>query len=245
MNPEVESTFREHGDRRRHLIFRWILLTFLSTGLIASLHFGVSEFLTIGFFQQRMGSFQRLYAAQPSETIAVFLGIYVLITASSIPGATVLALAAGALFGFSLGTILVSFASTLGATLALLVSRHLLRDFVRSKFPARMEQITEGFQKGESLYLLSLRLVPVFPFFLVNLSMGLTSIHPFKFAWLSQIGMLPGTLIYVNAGTQLAKISSVNDVFTPSIAFSLALIGIVPILIKVASLRGRKKPGGT
>ena len=160
----------------------------------------------------------------------------------SIPGATVLTIAAGAFFGLGIGLVLVSFASTIGATLAFLVSRFLFRDWVEEKFGNRLRPINEGLKREGSFYLFSLRLIPIFPFFIINLVMGLTPLKTWTFYWVSQLGMLPGTIVYVNAGTQLAQVDSLSEVASPSLLISFALIGILPLFSKwlVTFLKSRK-----
>jgi uncharacterized membrane protein YdjX (TVP38/TMEM64 family) len=149
-----------------------------------------------------------------------------------LPGASPLGLAGGALFGFWTATFLVSFASTIGATLSCIVSRFLLRDWIQSRFGDRIAKVNEGIEKEGAFYLFTLRLIPAFPFWMINLAMGLTKMPLFKFYWVSQIGMLPGTMVFVNAGTELAKIESVKGIFSPGLIISFALIGIFPIAVK-------------
>ena len=163
---------------------------------------------------------------------AVYFLAYLAITAFSIPGAAVVTLLGAALFGFWASLILVSFASTLGATLAFLSSRFLLRDWVQSKFGDKLSAINLGVEKDGAFYLFSLRLIPVFPFFLINLLMGLTPISTARFYLVSQIGMLPGTAVYLNAGTQLAQIDSLSGIVSPSVLASFALLGLFPIVAK-------------
>ena len=160
---------------------------------------------------------------------ASYFFAYIAITAFSIPGATVVTLLGAALFGFWTSIILVSFASTLGATLAFLSSRFLLRDWVQRKFGDKLSAINQGVENDGSFYLLSLRLIPIFPFFLINLLMGLTPLSTARFYLASQIGMLPGTVVYLNAGTQLAQIESLSGIVSPSVLASFALLGLFPI----------------
>lgn len=157
---------------------------------------------------------------------------YVTITAFSVPGAAVVTLLGAALFGFWTSLILVSFASTIGATLAFLSSRYLLRDWVQSKFGERLTAINQGVERDGAFYLFSLRLIPVFPFFLINLLMGLTPIATLRFYLVSQLGMLPGTAVYLNAGTQLAQIDSLSGIVSPSVLISFALLGLFPVIAK-------------
>ena len=164
--------------------------------------------------------------------IGLFTLIYVISTALSLPGATILTLAGGAIFGVWTGLIIVSFASTIGATFAFLASRFLFRDLILNRFKEKLESINQGIQKEGAFYLFTLRLVPLFPFFLINLVMGLTPISVMTFFFVSQIGMLPGTLVYVNAGTQIAQIDSLKGILSPGILFSFILIGILPLISK-------------
>ena len=157
---------------------------------------------------------------------------YVTVTAFSVPGAAVVTLLGAALFGFWTSLILVSFASTIGATLAFLSSRYLLRDWVQSKFGEKLTAINQGIERDGAFYLFSLRLIPVFPFFLINLLMGLTPIATLRFYLVSQLGMLPGTAVYLNAGTQLAQIDSLSGIVSPSVLISFALLGLFPVIAK-------------
>jgi uncharacterized membrane protein YdjX (TVP38/TMEM64 family) len=175
--------------------------------------------------------------------IAGYFIVYVLTTSLSLPGASPLGIVGGALFGFWTATLVVSFASTIGATLACFVSRFLLRDWVQSKFSDKIAKVNEGIEKEGAFYLFTLRLIPIFPFWMINLVMGLTKMPLSRFYWVSQIGMLPGTMVYVNAGKELAKIESVKGIFSPSLIISFALLGIFPIAVKklVAFYRKRKE----
>ncbi|HDY7830632.1 TVP38/TMEM64 family protein [Vibrio vulnificus] len=158
--------------------------------------------------------------------------IYVGLTAFSVPGATVVTLLGAALFGFWYSLLLVSFASTIGATIAFLSSRYLLKDWVQARFGDKLSAINQGVEKDGAFYLFSLRLIPVFPFFLINLLMGLTPISIGRYYLTSQIGMLPGTAVYLNAGTQLADINSLSGILSPTVLASFALLGVFPIAVK-------------
>ncbi|HDY8052810.1 TPA: TVP38/TMEM64 family protein [Vibrio vulnificus] len=158
--------------------------------------------------------------------------IYVGLTAFSVPGATVVTLLGAALFGFWYSLLLVSFASTIGATIAFLSSRYLLKDWVQARFGDKLSAINQGVEKDGAFYLFSLRLIPVFPFFLINLLMGLTPISIGRYYLTSQIGMLPGTAVYLNAGTQLADINSLSGILSPTVLASFALLGVFPIAAK-------------
>jgi pyruvate/2-oxoglutarate dehydrogenase complex dihydrolipoamide dehydrogenase (E3) component/uncharacterized membrane protein YdjX (TVP38/TMEM64 family) len=195
-------------------------------------HFELGRWLTLDSLKSSRDSLLSLYQAQPLTVLLAYFGLYVLATALSFPGASVLTLAAGAVFGFWLGLLVVSFASSLGALLAFLASRYLLRDTVQSRFARMLAPINEGVQKDGTFYLLTLRLVPLFPFWLVNLLMGLTPMKALRFYAVSQIGMLVGTAVYVNAGTQLGAIQSSRDILSPALLGSFVLLGLFPLLAK-------------
>lgn len=194
--------------------------------------FDLGQYLSLDHLKAQQESLNAYYTNNPARLIAIYFGIYVLCTALSIPGATVITLAGGAVFGVFLGTVLVSIASTLGATLAFLLSRFLLRDWVQARFKDKLHRINDGIEKEGAFYLFTLRLVPAFPFFLVNLLMGLTRLPGLTFFWVSQLGMLPGTIAYVNAGTQLSKIQSFKDILSPSLLISFAVLGVLPLASK-------------
>ena len=162
----------------------------------------------------------------------IYFIAYIVVTAFSIPGAAVVTLLGAALFGFFTSLVLVSFASSIGATLAFLSSRFLLRDWVQSKFGSKLDTINQGIKKDGPFYLFSLRLIPVFPFFLITLLMGLTPISTIRFYLVSQIGMLPGTMVYLNAGTQLANIDSLSGIVSPGVLASFVLLGLFPVITK-------------
>ncbi len=206
-----------------------IIAGLILLGLIVS-RSGLQEHIRLESLKSNQEALRLQFETHPVATAFVFLGIYIFAAAISLPGATVLTLAGGAIFGIVSGTVLVSFASTIGATLAFLVSRFLLRDFVQSRFKSKIAKINQGVESEGAFYLFTLRLVPVFPFFLINLVMGLTPIRVWTFFWVSQVGMLAGTLVYVNAGTQLAKLESLKGILSPQILGSFVLIGILPLL---------------
>jgi pyruvate/2-oxoglutarate dehydrogenase complex dihydrolipoamide dehydrogenase (E3) component/uncharacterized membrane protein YdjX (TVP38/TMEM64 family) len=193
---------------------------------------GLHKYLTLDGMKAGLGQFEAQRSASPLTVGLAFFAVYVAATALSLPGALVLTLAAGALFGLVTGTVIVSFASSIGATLAFLASRYLLRDAVQSRFGDRLKAINEGMEKDGALYLFTLRLVPLFPFFLVNLLMGLTPIRTLRYYAVSQLGMLAGTVVYVNAGTQLAQLTSVSGIVSPGVLLSFALLGVFPMLAK-------------
>ena len=220
------------------------LLILVTAALLAFGFFtlDLNQYLTLDGMKAGLGQFEVQRAASPLAVGLAFFAVYVVATALSLPGAVILTLAAGALFGLSMGTLIVSFASSIGATLAFLASRYLLRDAVQARFGQRLKAINEGMAKEGSLYLFTLRLVPVFPFFLVNVLMGLTPIRTLTYYWVSQLGMLAGTLVYVNAGTELAKVTSLPGIVSPGLLFSFALLGIFPMLAKkfMTMLQGRR-----
>ncbi len=209
----------------------WLALAVLA--LIAAFFIlDLGQYLSLDYLKQKHQTILDYYAANKVLTIAVFFSGYVLATALSLPGAVILTLAAGAIFGLVTGLIIVSFASTLGATLAFLLSRFLFRDTVQNKFGNQLETINRGVREEGAFYLFTLRLIPAFPFFAVNLLMGLTPIKTTVYAIASQLGMLPGTAVFVNAGNQLSKIDSLSDILSPSLIAAFALLGIFPIVAK-------------
>jgi len=221
----------------------WIGLAILAAAAVwAYRQFGLGELLTLETLKSSRDSLVALYQSRPLFAAAGFFAVYVAAAALSFPGATILTLAAGAMFGLWTGLLIVSFASSIGALLAFLVARHLLRDSVQSRFGKQLAPVNEGMQRDGAFYLLTLRLVPLFPFFLVNLLAGLTPIGAGRFYWVSQLGMLAGTAVYVNAGTQLAGIQKPADVLSPTLWLSFVLLGVFPLIAKsiVGALQRRK-----
>ena len=231
---------------------KWWLLALL--GLLVGLYlaFDVGQYLDFAYLKARQQDLQNLYQAHPWQMLAGYFLLYLLITALSLPGATVMTLAGGAIFGLWTGLLVVSFASSIGATLAFLVSRYLLRDWVQGRFGVSLEVINRGIEKDGAFYLFALRLVPAFPFFIINLVMGLMPIRTWTFYWVSQLGMLPGTLVYVNAGTQLARLESPSDILSLPLILSFALLALLPFLgrgllgmiRRYRALRGHVRPKG-
>ena len=217
-----------------------LLLLALAIGAFVALDLG--RYLSFDQLKASQASFAQLHAEQPFTVAAVYFLIYVLATALSIPGAVVITLAGGAIFGLWQGLLIVSFASTLGATLAFLVSRFLLRDWVEARFGQRLADINAGVNREGGFYLFTLRLIPVVPFFLLNLLMGLTRMKVWTYYWVSQIGMLAGTAVYVNAGTQLAQLDSLQGILSPALLGSFVLLGIFPLIARriVADVQKRK-----
>jgi len=192
----------------------------------------LDHWLTLDGLKSGQAQFEAWRTASPTLAAGGFFLAYVLVTALSLPGAAIMTLAAGALFGLLYGTLLVSFASSIGATLAFLTARFLLRASVQRRFGDRLKAVNDGVAKDGAFYLFTLRLVPIFPFFIINLVMGLTPIKTPTFYWVSQLGMLAGTLVYVNAGTQLAQLQSLSDITSPGLVISLALLGVFPLLAR-------------
>ncbi len=204
--------------------------------------FDLKQYFTLAFIKSQQSGFAALYADKPILVIAGFFAVYVAVTALSLPGAAIMTLAGGAIFGLGVGTIIVSFAASLGATLAFLAARFVLGESVQSKFGNRLGEINKGIEKEGAFYLFTLRLVPLVPFFVINLVMGLTKMKTWTFYWVSQVGMLLGTAVYVNAGTQLAKIDSLKGILSPGLIGSFVLLGIFPLIAKkiVDAVKARK-----
>ena len=194
--------------------------------------FDLGQYLSLEYFKARQADIDAYYDAQPLRTVLIFFVVYVVVTGLSLPAATLLTLVAGAVFGLWWGTLIVSFASTIGSTFAFLVARFVLRDSVQQRFGDSLRSINAGVERDGPFYLFALRLVPAFPFFVINLVMGLTPIRTGTFYLVSQLGMLPGTLVYVNAGTQLATIESLGDILSPSLIASFVLLGVFPIIAR-------------
>ncbi|MCK5533010.1 MAG: TVP38/TMEM64 family protein, partial [Halopseudomonas aestusnigri] len=197
----------------------------LVAGFFAS---GLQQHLSLDALKVQQQVLDQQVTSQPILASALYLGLYVLVTALSLPGAALLTLIGGALFGLGWGLLLVSFASTAGATLAMLISRFLLQDWVQQRFGSRLERINQGIDREGAFYLFALRLVPAFPFFLINLAMGLTRLPARTFWWVSQLGMLPGTLVYVNAGRELGQLDSLAGILSPGLLGAFVLLGLFP-----------------
>lgn len=221
---------------------RLTLLVALLAAIAAFVALDLGRYFSLDYLKSQQAVIESWRAAQPLTAALIFFLAYVAVTALSLPGATVMTLAAGAIFGLGWGTLIVSFASSAGATLAFLAARFLLRDWVQDRFGERLRAINRGVEQDGGFYLFTLRLVPAFPFFMINLLMGLTPMRTATFYWVSQLGMLAGTLVYVNAGTQLAGLESLSGIVSPGLLFSFALLGIFPLIAKklVETIKARK-----
>jgi len=230
------------STRQKKLGFKIVLLLFIA-GLISIFFiFNLDGYFSLANLKNELDAFKEYYGQHKVMTMAIYMTIYILVTALSLPGAAIMTLAGGALFGLFYGVLLVSFASTIGATLAFLVSRYMFKDWVQHKFSSKLSAINKGIDKEGGFYLFTLRLVPIFPFFVINLVMGVTTIRTFVFYIVSQVGMLPGTIVFINAGTQLAKIETASQILSLNIILSFALLGIFPIIAKrfIAIVRQQK-----
>jgi uncharacterized membrane protein YdjX (TVP38/TMEM64 family) len=231
---------------RRHWK-KFAFVAFLFCIVVVIKLFDLERFLSLSYLKASRENFSAFYSEHQFLIIVAYAAIYITATSLSIPGAAALTLMGGALFGVVTGTIVVSFASSVGATLACLVSRFLLRDWVQARFGDKLSRINDGIEREGAFYLFTLRLIPVFPFFLINLAMGLTKMPLFTYYWVSQLGMLPATIVYVNAGKELAVIDSLSDVLSPRLLISFALLGIFPVAMKklIDSYRSRRnRPKG-
>jgi len=210
------------------------LLLVVAIGLAIGMFFALDlgRYLSLDGFKSQQAAIEAWRAANPLAAALAFFAAYVAVTALSLPGATVMTLAVGAVFGFFWGMLIVSFASSLGALLAFMLTRFLLRDWVQARFGERLKAVNDGVARDGAFYLFTLRLVPVFPFFLINLAMALTPIRAWTFYWVSQVGMLAGTPVYVNAGTQLAKIDSLAGILSPGLIASFTLLGVFPLVAR-------------
>jgi pyruvate/2-oxoglutarate dehydrogenase complex dihydrolipoamide dehydrogenase (E3) component/uncharacterized membrane protein YdjX (TVP38/TMEM64 family) len=205
-----------------------VVLLLIAALVAAFFAFDLGRFLSLEYIRGAQGHFEALYAERPGQVIGVYFAVYVAVAALSLPGAAIMTLLAGAIFGLVVGTVIVSFASSIGATLAMIVARYLLREPVKARFGALLGDIDRGVAREGAFYLFTLRLIPAIPFFAINLLMGLTAIKARTFYWVSQLGMLPGTIVYVLAGTQLAQITSLKGILSPGLIGSFVLLGLFP-----------------
>jgi uncharacterized membrane protein YdjX (TVP38/TMEM64 family) len=209
-----------------------LLIAFFTIVVALFFVLDLQKYLTLEYLKSSKAFFISSYENNPILVLGSYFLFYIVITAFSLPGAVWMTLGGGAFFGLFAGTVIVSFASSIGATLAMLISRFLLRDWVQNRFEKQMQIINSGINKEGGFYLFTLRLVPAVPFFVINLGIGLTPLRAGTFYWVSQLGMLPGTLVYINAGSELGKIQSVGEILSPTLIASFVLLGIFPLLVK-------------
>ena len=222
---------------------RWAVLAAIVALIAAFFVFDLDRFFSLDALQRSKAAIDQYRDAHAVLASAAFFGVYVAVAALSLPGAGILTLAGGAIFGLVWGLVLVSFASAIGATCAFLIARFLLHDAIQKRFGDRLKAINAGVRKDGAFYLFTLRLIPAFPFFVINVLMGLTPIPVHTFYWVSQVGMLPVTIVFVIAGTELAKIERLQDVLSPTLIASLVLIGLFPLIARkvVEKINARRK----
>ena len=227
----------------RKAINKIIIASAIVLFIAAFTYLDLGSYLTLTYIKESQGYFQDLYRENQLQVIASYMLIYIIVTALSLPGAAVMTIAGGALFGLTVGIVAVSIASSIGATLACFFARFILRDWVQGKFGEKLKTINEGIEKEGAFYLFTARLIPVFPFFIINLTMGLTKMPLFRFFWVSQLGMLAGTAVYVNAGKEIGKIESLSGVLSPGLISSFVILGLFPITMKklVAFIKTRQE----
>lgn len=211
-----------------------ILAVFIVAVIAAFFVFDLQQYFNLDYLKEQKSVLAEFYANNPFGVAALFFLVYVFFTALALPAAGILTLAGGAIFGFWHGLIIVSFASSIGATLAFLLTRFLFGEAIEKKFGDKLATINQGIEKEGAFYVFGLRLVPLFPFFMVNSLLALTKLKTITFYWASQLGMLVGTAVFVNAGTQLAQISSTSDILSPKLLLSFVLLGVFPIIAKYA-----------
>lgn len=209
-----------------------VLISLIALLVFIFFYSGLYQYADLDFLKKQQAYITDYKTSNPYYAALIYFFVYIVITGLSLPGAVILTLAGGAIFGLLMGTLLVSFASTIGATLAFLASRFLFRESLQKKFSDKLKVINQGIENDGAFYLFTLRLVPAFPFFIINVIMGLTPIKTLTFFIISQIGMLPGTIVYIYAGTQLAKINTLDDIFSPELILSFTLLGLFPLIAK-------------
>ena len=219
------------------------VIAVIVASIVAFVWFDLGRYLDLEQLKSRQADIDAFYREHPLTVLGAYFVAYVVVTGLSLPGAAIMTLAGGAVFGLLWGTVVVSFASTLGATVAFIVSRYILRDGIQRRYGDRLKTINAGVERDGGFYLFTMRLVPAFPFFIINLVMGLTPMRTIMFAWVSQLGMLPGTVVYVNAGTQLGRIESLQGILSPALIGSFVLLGVFPLLAKwvVGAVQARRQ----
>jgi uncharacterized membrane protein YdjX (TVP38/TMEM64 family) len=229
---------------------RWIALALVAAFFAAFFALGLQRYFTLDNFKAQHAAIEAYRSAHPVAAGVSFFVIYVVVTGLSLPGAGIMTIVGGAIFGFVWGVVIVSFASSAGATTAFLVARFLFRDAIQQRFGDKLKAINEGVERDGAFYLFTLRLIPAFPFFIVNLVMAQTPIRVGTFYWVSQLGMLPFTLVFVNAGTQLARITSLRGILSPGLLGAFVLLGVFPLIARkiieaVKRRRGDHEPRST
>ena len=217
---------------RRSILKKGAVVAVIAGIVLVFWWFGLGRYLTLAYLKASQERFSTLYMQHRVAVIAAYMTAYIAVTSLSLPGAAVMTIAGGALFGLLTGTVVVSFASSVGATLAFLAARFLLREWVQRKFGDKIRKVNDGIEREGAFYLFTLRLIPVFPFWLINLVMGLTRMRTATFYWVSQVGMLPGTIVYVNAGKEIAKIDSLSGILSPGLIISFVMLGLFPLIVK-------------
>lgn len=217
---------------RKKTFSKVFLIVAISLLVLGYFHYGLDKYLSFQNLKEQQKQLEDIYNKAPIFSLSFYFILYITATALSLPGAVILTLAGGAIFGFLPALFVVSFASTLGATLAFLLSRYLFSGWVEKKWSSRLEIVHSGIEKEGALYLFTLRLIPIFPFFVINLVFGLSRLKTWTFYWVSQMGMLGGTAVYVNAGTQIGQMDSPSDIMSMNLLLSFALIGIFPLIAK-------------
>ena len=211
---------------------KFAVIAVILVAIVAFVWLDLGRFLDLEHLKSRQADIDAFYREHPLMVLGAYFVAYVAVTGLSLPGAAIMTLAGGAVFGLLWGTVVVSFASTMGATVAFIVSRYILRDGIQRRYGDRLKTINAGVERDGGFYLFTMRLVPAFPFFIINLVMGLTPMRTITFALVSQLGMLPGTIVYVNAGTQLGRIESLQGILSPALIGSFVLLGVFPLVAK-------------
>ena len=222
---------------------RWAVLAVFVALIAAFFAFDAGRFFSLDYFKSSREGLLAYRDAHPLLAAGGFFLLYVTVTGLSVPGAAILTLAAGAVFGLLWGTLLVSFASSIGATLAFLTSRFILRDAIQRRYGEKLRAVNDGVARDGAFYLFTLRVVPLFPFFIVNLVMGVTPIAVATFYLVSQAGMLPATIVYVLAGTQIAQITSLRGILSPGLVGAFVLLGLFPLIARKTMdyVKGRRR----
>ncbi|MCB2226071.1 MAG: TVP38/TMEM64 family protein [Desulfarculaceae bacterium] len=227
----------------RGLIKKLVILGLVVAAVLAFWLLDLGQYFSLSYVKDSRQAFQAYYHAHPALMLGGYFLVYVLVTAFSLPGAVVMTLAGGALFGFWETLLVVSFASSIGATLACFFARFVLGNWVQARFGDKLEAINRGVEREGAFYLFTLRLVPLFPFFVINLVMGLTKMPLRTFYWVSQLGMLPGTMVFTNAGKELGQIDSLGGILSPGLIISFVILGLFPLVVKKGLAWYRRRTG--